>query len=59
MVQNSKLLMKKKEIDGYHISGSYQTVAWYKSEDEAKTMCKKMNHGLDTGYYTVKPTYKH
>ena len=51
--------MIKKEIDGYHISGRYQTVAWYKTEEEAKVMCKKMNHGLDQGFYKIEPSYKH
>jgi len=55
MIENNTT---KKEIDGYNIWGSYQTVAWYKNEEEAKTMCKKMNYGLDHGYYKVKPTYK-
>jgi hypothetical protein len=44
-------------IDGYYIYGSYQTVAWYNTKKEADAMCKKMNYGLDTGYYKVIPSY--
>jgi hypothetical protein len=51
--------MKNKQIDGYYIMGTYQSCAWYKNEDEAKAMCKKMNHGRDYGTYRVEPSYKH
>lgn len=52
-------MIKKNEIDGYYIMGSYQSCAWYKNEEDAKAMCKKMNHGRDYGTYRVEPSYKH
>jgi hypothetical protein len=47
----------KQIIDGYHIAGSYQTVAWYKTKQEADDMCRKMNYGMSSGYYKVVPSY--
>jgi hypothetical protein len=47
----------EKHIDGYYIHGSYQTVAWYKTKQEAEAMCKKMNHGMNSGHYKVIPSY--
>ena len=48
--------MSKQIIDGYNILGSYQTVAWYKTKEEADDMCKKMNYRGGT-FYKVVPTY--
>jgi hypothetical protein len=53
-----KLKMKNKQHDGYFIYGSYQTVAWYKTKEEADYMCRKMNYGMEFGYYKVVPSYK-
>ena len=47
-----------KEIDGYHIVGSYQAVAWVKTLEEAKVLCKKMNYGMDHGFYRLEPSFK-
>ncbi len=47
-----------KTHDGYFIYGSYQTVAWYKTKQEAEAMCRKMNYGMEFGYYKVVPSYK-
>ena len=47
-----------KTHDGYFIYGSYQTVAWYKTKQEADSMCRKMNYGMEFGYYKVVPSYK-
>jgi len=56
--KNMKLKMKNKQHDGYFIYGSYQTVAWYKTKEEADYMCRKMNYGMEFGYYKVVPSYK-
>jgi|LauGreDrversion4_2_1035121.scaffolds.fasta_scaffold00966_27 hypothetical protein len=46
-----------KAHEGYYIYGSYQTVAWYKTKQEADAMCRKMNYGMEFGYYKVIPSY--
>jgi hypothetical protein len=48
--------MKNKIIDGYHIVGSYQSVAWVKTKEEADELCKKMNYTGGT-FYKIEPTY--
>lgn len=55
---NSMKTKTSKEHDGYYIYGSYQTVAWYKTKEEADIMCRKMNYGMESGYYKVAPNYK-
>ena len=50
--------MLNKQHHGYNIYGSYQTVAWYKTKQEADTMCRKMNYGMENGFYKVAPSYK-
>lgn len=50
--------MNNKIHDGYFIYGSYQTVAWYKTKQEADTNCRKMNYGMESGFYKVVPSYK-
>ena len=47
-----------KEIDGYHIVGSYQSVAWVKTLEEAKALCMQMNHGMVSGSYRIEPSLK-
>jgi hypothetical protein len=51
------LFMNNTYTDGYFIQGSYQTVAWYKTKQEAEAMCRKMNYGMSTGFYKVIPSY--
>jgi hypothetical protein len=48
--------MKTKAIDGYHIMGSYQSVAWVKTHEEAVELCKQMNYRGGT-FYKIEPTY--
>jgi hypothetical protein len=48
--------MKKRIIDGYHIVGSYQSVAWVKTKEEADELCEKMNYRGGT-FYKIEPSY--
>ena len=48
--------MKNKVIDGYHIVGSYQSVAWVKTKEEAEELCNNMNYRGGT-FYKIEPTY--
>jgi len=56
--ESSIMKTVNKTHDGYFIYGSYQTVAWYKTKQEAEAMCRKMNYGMEFGYYKVVPSYK-
>lgn len=48
--------MKNKIIDGYRIVGSYQSVFWVKTKEEAEELCKKMNYRGGT-FYKIEPSY--